>query len=332
MSITKRIAGALALPAAMYLIMMALCYSHGKMYYGTWTMWRSLLVDIGISATCAFGIGLQFKGGRFDFSGGAIMLLAAIIAGNAAVENGNNILVFILLCFGVSMICSLLVAAVYIYGRMPIVIVTIGMTLLYEAVSCLIYNGAGINITGVASLKVFSQFPLVLVPLLMSVMISVFYSYFTTTGKRAVLLANGQSVAVSIGIQEKRNVFTSYIYSGLLFGLASLIYASTKSLTGAFSSLQTVGELFSNILPVFIGLALIPFCGDTIGMIVGALTLCLMSFGLKASFTAEFGASLAIAMTGVFMFVFSVVTAQGKNIGRRLLQSFGGKKPGAHKE
>ena len=34
-----------------------------------------------ISISCAMGIGLQFKNGRFDFSGGAIMLLSAIIAG-----------------------------------------------------------------------------------------------------------------------------------------------------------------------------------------------------------------------------------------------------------
>ena len=70
-----RIVGTLALPVAMYLIMMALCFSHGKMYFGTWNMWKTLIVDIALSVTCAMGIGLQFKCGRFDFSGGAIMLL-----------------------------------------------------------------------------------------------------------------------------------------------------------------------------------------------------------------------------------------------------------------
>ena len=53
-----RIVGTLALPVAMYLIMMALCFSHGKMYFGTWNMWKTLIVDIALSVTCAMGIGL----------------------------------------------------------------------------------------------------------------------------------------------------------------------------------------------------------------------------------------------------------------------------------
>ena len=54
-SLLTRIVGTLALPVAMYLIMMALCYANGKMYYGTWDMWRTLIVDIALSLTCAMG-------------------------------------------------------------------------------------------------------------------------------------------------------------------------------------------------------------------------------------------------------------------------------------
>ena len=74
----SRIVGTLALPVVMYLIMMVMCYSNGKMYFGTWMMWKTLIVDIAVSVTCALGIGLQFKNGRFDFSGGAIMLVAGL--------------------------------------------------------------------------------------------------------------------------------------------------------------------------------------------------------------------------------------------------------------
>ena len=89
--IVRRIIGTLLLPVIMYVVMMVFCYSNGKMYFGTLTMWRTLVVDIAISATCAMGIGLQWQNGRFDFSGGAIMLLSAIIAGNTAKSHGNSI-------------------------------------------------------------------------------------------------------------------------------------------------------------------------------------------------------------------------------------------------
>ena len=80
MKVVKRIVGALILPVAMYLIMMIACFSQGKMFFGSWAMWRTLIPDIAVAVTCAMGIGLQFKNGRFDFSGGAMMLLATIIA------------------------------------------------------------------------------------------------------------------------------------------------------------------------------------------------------------------------------------------------------------
>ena len=64
MGMGKRIAGTLTLPVLMFLIMLILCWSNGKMYYGTVDMWKTLIVNITISTTCAMGIGLQFGNGR----------------------------------------------------------------------------------------------------------------------------------------------------------------------------------------------------------------------------------------------------------------------------
>jgi len=75
-----------------------------------------------------------------------------------------------------------------------------------------------------------------------------------------------------------------------------------------------VGELFSNILPVFIGLIVGVFCGDTIGTIVGSLSLCLMSYGLKAVFSDELGAAISTICMGVFILVINVIGSQGGKI------------------
>lgn len=118
-SALKRVGGTLMLPVIMYLAMMWLCYANGKMYFGTYKMWRTLIVDIAISISCAMGIGLQFKNGRFDFSGGAIMLLSAIIAGNVAKGMGNNLPMMVVLCVVCCVGLSLLVALFYVYARVP---------------------------------------------------------------------------------------------------------------------------------------------------------------------------------------------------------------------
>ncbi len=222
----------------------------------------------------------------------------------------------------ICLVCSLLVAVVYVYGRMPIVIVTIGMTLLFEAITCVVYRGGGVNLVGNSSLKIFSSYPIVFIPALLSIVLYGFYAYCTATGRRAELLANNQQAAVNIGVEERRNIIISYVYSGLLFGLATMIYCSTGMLRGAYSSLQTVGSLFSNILPVFIGVTLAPACGDLIGTFVGALSLCLMNFGLESVYTAEMGSALSYLFVGAFLLVFNFIAGQGnllRKIGRTLL-------------
>lgn len=312
-NILKKIGGTFMLPVGMFFAMMILCYSNGKMYYGTWLMWQTLMVDIAVSVTCALGIGLQFKNGRFDFSGGAIMLIAGIVAGNQAKSHGNNMALMLVLCMVICIVLSMLVAVLYVYGRLPIIIATIGMALLYEAVTCLLYGGTGINLVSNMSLRKFSTFPYVLIPLGLAILVYMLYSYFTVTGKESVLLANNQQAAVNIGIDEKKNVLVSYFYSGILFGLATVIWVAKDMHGASFSSLTTVGELFSNILPVFIGLMLVNFCGDTIGIIMGSVTLCLLSYALKAVFANDMGTAISTIITGIFILLLNVVSAQGMN-------------------
>ena len=306
----------LILPVLMYAAMYWLCHANGKDFFGTWTMWRSLFADIGLILSCALGIGLQFKCGRFDFSGGAIMLLAAIVAGNLASDMGSSPVLLMVLSIVICVVCSLLVALVYVYGRMPIVIVTIGMALLFESVTCFIYRGGGINLVGNSSLKIFSAFPMVFLPMLLSVAVYGFYSYCTTTGRRAELLSNNQQAAVNIGVNERRNIIISYVFSGLVFGFATTIYCSTGMLYGAFSSLQTVGALFSNILPVFIGITLAAACGDLIGIIVGSVSLSLLNFGLEAVYTAEMGSAISYLFTGAFLILFNFIAGQTHLFGK----------------
>lgn len=306
--IGKRIIGTFALPVIMFIIMLIFTYSHGKMYFGTWNMWKTLIVNIAISTTCAMGIGLQFNNGRFDFSGGAIMLLSAIIGGNIAKNYNNSILLFTVLCIVLCTLFSVLVAILYVYGRLPVAISTITMALIYEAITPLVFNGAGLNLIANMELKKLATFPIVFIPFTSAVLIYTFYKKFTLTGKQSQLLANNQSAAVDIGISEKKNVILSYIFSGVIFGCATMIWASSTIKSASFTSLSTVGDLFTNILPVFIGLALSKYCGEAIGTVIGAITLSLMSYGLQAVLSSELGSAVSLVLLGIFVFVFNIIT------------------------
>ncbi len=302
--------GTLVLPLVVYAAMMLISKAYGKDYFGSIFMWKSLIIDITVSVTSAYAIGLQFKNGRFDFSGGAIMLISGIVAGNIAQRYGHNLILMVVLIMLVCLLLSILVGLFYVFGQLPVIISTIGMALLFESVSCIIYGGKGINIVYDMTLNKVLNLPFVFIPLLCSIAVYIFYSHFTVSGKQSLLLANNQQVAVNIGINEKTNVIKSYFYSGLLFGFATITWIAKNMHGASFSSLITVGELFSNILPVFIGLMLARFCGDTIGIFIGSLTLSLLSWTMRAVFTSEIGTSITTIITACFVLVLNVVNGK----------------------
>lgn len=333
-NILKRIIGTVALPGAMYVAMMIFCFANGKMYFGTLAMWKTLIVKVALAAACAMGIGIQFRCGRFDFSGGAIMLIASIVAGNVARNAGSNIFLFSVLSIGICVALSLIVALVYAYGRMPIVIVTIGMALLYESITCLIFSGRGVNLTTSLPLLKFVTYPGVLIPFIGAVILYFVFEYLSKSGKQSILLANNQQVAVNIGINETKNVIISYVYSGLIFGFATMIYAANGLHGASFVTMSTVGALFTNILPVFIGLMLAEYCGNTIGTIMGALTLALMSYGLSAVLNNEMGSAVSTIGTGVFILLINVASSRGRDLIKSIGKMFvsGCKQKGVQEE
>ena len=328
LDILKRIGGTIMLPVIMYVIMKILCGANGAPYLANWKMWMVIIPQVAVTVACAMGIGLQFKNGRFDFSGGSIMLVSAIVAGSIARDAGTGSpLLFCVIAVGMCVLLSVIVALVYVYGRLPIMIATIGMALLYESITSQIFGGGGINLVSVKFIKQLSAYPLVLIPLAGAVGVYAVYNYLTTTGKQGVLLAKNQQSAVNIGVNENRNVIISYIYSGLIFGFATIIWSSLGKRDAIFSSLATVGELFSNILPVFVGLYIGVFCGDTIGIIMGSISICLMKYGLQLVFKAELGAAISTAMMGLFVFLVNFVAGQGQNIRKLTGKLFGRQEP-----
>ena len=323
LEILKRIGGTVMLPVIMFVIMKILCGANGKPFLANWKMWMVIIPNVAVTVACAMGIGLQFKNGRFDFSGGSLMLLSALIAGSIARDSGTNSpILFCIIAVGMCVLLSVVVSLVYVYGRLPIMIATIGMALLYESITPLVFGGGGVNLISVSFIKQLSSFPLVLIPFACAVLVYAVYNYIATTGKQSLLLAKNQQAAVNIGINENKNVILSYVYSGLIFGFATIIWASLGKRDASFSSLSTVGELFSNILPVFVGLYIGAFCGDTIGIIMGSLAIVMMKTGLTTVFKAELGGAISTAMMGLFVFLVNLVAGQSGNLKKLVSKLF----------
>lgn len=286
MKIMKKLVLTLAFPVLMFLGMLLItasnpqCYVNGQLIFLKAGLIAEVCKNTSLSICVALAIWLQFKNGRFDFSGGATMVFAAIVAGNIGKATGSPF-VALIVAVVMGVMLSIITGTVYVFSRVPIIICTIGMTFLYESLTYIIFNGKGLRgFYSSHSLAFFGKIPGIFIPAGLAIAIFVIYNYFTVSGRRNKILANNQLSGVNVGINEKRDVIISYVFTGLIIGVAAIIYASRNDID-AQGGLATSGILFSYIVPVFMGMFIGRASCDVVGIMMAAIGMEIMNYGLQ---------------------------------------------------
>lgn len=288
-TVGKKVTAIFLMPLLVYLVMLIVCGANGTVFnIFSGPAISDILKRTSYMAIVAMGIGFQLKYGRFDFCGGAVIVASATIGGvfiNAVGLGYTPVagwLVMLIICVLFAVILSVINALAYGWLRIPISVISLAMAYLFESIPGLVLNGKqGPNISYRTEFNVLGQFPLVLIPLAIAIILYVCYDKFTVHGRQSALLRNNQSAAVNIGINEKKNTVICYIVSGILFGLAGAIYATQNTLEPITSPLGTSGTLFSNIVPSLVGLFLSRYINDSAGTFIGALSITILYYGLE---------------------------------------------------
>ncbi len=304
-------------PLLMFVVMLIItacnkkCYVNGKLIYLSVDLVKQVILNSCMTVCVALAIWIQLKNGRFDFSGGASMILTAIVAGNAGINTGSPWLALVVaVVLGVVLNC--ITAIVYIEGKIPIIICTIGMTLLYESLTYLVFGGKGVRtFYSQQHTSIFGRIPGVFLPTALAVAAFVIFSYFTAAGRKGKVLSNNQRAGVNIGIDEKKNVFVTYIFSGIIIGLAAIVYVSQNTVTPQ-SGLATSGIMFSYIVPVFMGTFIGLASCDVLGIIIAAVGMEIMNYGLNCLNLGAGGWQQIIM--GIFVLGFYAFSAQTDKI------------------
>ena len=308
LDIIRRVFLTILFPLVIFLVMLVITRSRGVDYYGfTVDMWRTVLVNTSMTSVAALAIWTQVKNGRFDFSGGATMVLTAILAGNLVLELDAGPVAYLVLCIVFGAVLSTITGVIYIVGRLPIMICTIGVALLYESITYLVYDAEGLNMLSNTQLTVFGRMPYILVILLFALVVFLVYCYLTVPGRRAKLLSNNQQVSVNIGVKENKNVLQTFLMCGLLLGCAGAIYGSNNTVAPQ-SGLSTADTLFSNIIPAYMGMFVGAVSVDAIGVVLAALGMAILNYGLSCIGLGSGGWQQIIV--GCFMLGFYSLTAQ----------------------
>lgn len=312
MKTRQKILGTLAIPVLTGLILWIMCLAGGKTLIGNRTSFNYFMLYTAIVMITTIALSINLNSGRFDFSLGAMAVLSSVLGSKIsyALLSGasGSAALMLLLTMVIGGILGLLSGGLYVLLRIPPIITSLGVTLIYEGITFTITGGKYV-MTEVRnpSMTAFGgnwYFPLLLILATLAVIIWLFdYSRF---GYDYKALQAGQKVAVNTGIREIPNALACYGICGALMGMVGFLNAVRGSnINGGSLNFGSIGIMFTAFLPMFIGGYIGKFSNEKLGYLMAAISMSFLNSAF-AAFSNQVSASTQSIINAVLLVLFLI--------------------------
>lgn len=281
----------------------------------------SLLRQGFVPTVLGWGVLFNMKVGNWDFSIGARFALAAILAGNLAVQLNLGVFGLIVFSLVISFILGVIVGLVYKFLKIPTLIASIGLCLIFESFTRIVYKGGGVNLP--SDLMIFGTAPWDFIAFVICFALAAFIYFKRRIGYSVRAVGSNPTVAQTNGINVLNTKTMAIIISGIFAGLYCILALSKSGVCSAVSgTLGSAATVFDAMMCVLIGMAI---CGK--GNIIfaiygGALITQILQMGMMAIGLPTTYNKVVIA---VFVILFMVLSSKSGSI-ERLMKRFGKKK------
>ncbi|HEX9837922.1 MAG TPA: ABC transporter permease [Anaerolineales bacterium] len=237
-----------------------------------------ILLNISILAIVALAQTMVILSHGIDLSVSSMIGLVAMIVAFVVKQNPEMpVLLAVLLGMALGSVLGTFNGLIITFGKVPPIIATLGTLSIYRGLVFYYSQGTWINSFELpTSFKLLSKgTPLglpnmVIIAIVVAVIVYYFLNY-TRTGRDIYAVGSNPDAAQFSGIRQQRITFLVYLISGLLCGLAAVLWASR------FESAQTntaLGfELQSVAASVVGGVSISGGVGTVPGVLLGALLL-----------------------------------------------------------
>ena len=269
-----------ALPVIVYVALRLLCAATGAVGFGVGSDLTVMLRNAITTGCIALAVSYNLTSGRFDFSVGATLVLATLLGGKLTLGldlsglGGAIFQIVTTLLFGA--ILGALNGIVYVTLRLPPMISSLGVCMLYEAFGYLFTGGGGVSIIGRNDLTIWAFKPYIYILILCILAVLFVLLNYTKFGYNTRSLQSGQEIAVNVGVKEKTNAVGCYLIAGALLGAAGILNLCVFGKTDPEISLSSISYIQNAFLPMFIGGVLAKYGDRNVGVIMGAIVQALL--------------------------------------------------------
>ena len=301
----KNIGMTLVLPVLVYLFFLILCNATGHTGFGVGNDLTTIIYNAVYAGLVAQAMAINVTTGRFDYAIGAELVLATILGGNLAASAGWGPLGLLLFVVVIAAVIGLISGLVYVALKLPPMVVSVGLAMIYEAIAFMYNKAKGVRLIG-NKMLVFARTgnSLILTVIVLAILVVVYD--FTKIGYNRRALQGGQKIAVDVGINEKRNAVYCYVIAGVMMGLAGCMYLSKNGVVAPETGLSSASYFMSAFLPMFIGGIFAKYSSYPVAIFMGAVVQAIITSGLQKMGVSN---SVQTVLNGVIVCIFLIYSS-----------------------
>ena len=257
-----------------------------------------------IASAGAVGFYLVIVMGMFDFSIGAAIILASILGCKLA-GMGYGYLGLLGGCLLTGAVVGACNGFFYLKLRIPSMIITTGLALIYESLANMIAGGAAQTLP--ADLRLFGQMPGNLILALLTFFAAYAILNYTKIGTYTYAIGSNEFIAKNMGINVDRYKFLAFLISGIFFGIMSVLTISYGSSMVAVTGMASMSRNFIPTMGCFFGLAFKKYGIPIQAIVLGEFMINIIFYGFVA-----LGAPTAIqdVITGFALLIIVALTTK----------------------
>ncbi len=290
---------------------MTLTILTGHQGFGVGSDFITILYNMVFSGFIALAMSYNLTSGRLDFSMGSVLILSLIAGGTLARSIHAGPIAFLVIILSFGMLCGFFSGLLYVSLRLPAMVTSLGVTMIYEALGFSLNKGNGIRLIGRFDILIWARPPYSLILLAVVLVILIYLLNFTQFGYDSAALQTGQKNAVEVGINENFNAIIAYVIAGGLLGCAGIVYISQYGYIAPQTGLSSSSFMMGAFLPVFIGGALARYSDRNIGVVIGAFIQATITSGIVKMGVSS---SMKAVIDGTIVLLFLIYTSNNYKI------------------
>lgn len=278
----KNITVTIVVPIVVFLIMDAICVFVKQTHLITSMLdVNNLIRNIGITCALAYALSFNLSCGRFDLSLGAQRLVGTIVGGSIALSLGLSgvwLLVFAIIS---GIIFGFITGIVFVWTRVPPMVLGIGMGLVYECIAFTINGSSGLELFGVKGMKTLADPTFVIFVVIFMCVSIIFITSSTKFGYQLRAIQGSQKIAQSSGIKIFRHTVLCYTIAGGVVNVSGMMSAAMSNGMEAGLGFISNGAVMASCFPMMFGNVMAKWSNSGIGILSATIAIRFFASGLN---------------------------------------------------